>query len=154
MAVFGDWVITADQYAKTRSYGINATVVDDGYSGLIDEWSDIALRRHITPVVLFFLGLFCVMLGCVCISPEALLRPCRRWKFCRFRERPSLATSPIARCLEIAEPPLWPGILPPRAYRTYTESVGEIRLGGLESYEIRNNPGLTPSASRGMKLSV
>jgi len=130
VAVFGDWVITADQYAKTRSYGINATVVDDGYSGLMDEWSDIALRRHITPAVLFFLGLFCVMLGCVCISPEALIRPCRRWKFCRFR------------------------ILPPRAYRTYTESVGEIRLGGLESYEIRNNPGLTPSASRGMKLSV
>ena len=85
-AVFGDWVITEEQYGKTRRYGINATVVDEGYSGLMDEWSDVATRRHITPVVLFCLGLFCALLGCACISPEALLRPCRRWKFCRFRE--------------------------------------------------------------------
>lgn len=34
-------------------------------------------------------------------------------------------------------------VVPEKAYRTYTESVGEIRLGGLESYEIRNNPELS-----------
>eukprot|EP01050_Picozoa_sp_SAG11_P001068 SAG11_NODE_44_length_20765_cov_5.183635_1_plen_87_part_00 len=31
-------------------------------------------------------------------------------------------------------------IIPERVYRTYTESVGNIRLGGLESYEIRKHP--------------
>jgi hypothetical protein len=105
LGTFGEHVITEAAYAKTRARGLNVTVVEDGPTGLIDEISDVLLRRHVTPVVLLLVGLIAAMLACTVVSPARLLRPCRRFKFCRFR------------------------VVPERVYRTYTESVGEIRLG-------------------------
>ena len=141
-AVWARWTITASEYAKTRARGVNATVIVEGSTGVLDDVSDALGMRHVMLVVSLLLGVVAFSLfkalgprdplskctrnphhdSCFCDASDRLLAfpgPCRRWKFCRFR------------------------VVPERAYRTYTESVGEIRLGGLESYEIRNNPDLS-----------
>ena len=121
-AVWARWTITASEYAKTRARGLNATVVVEGSSGVLDDVGDALGMRHVVLVVLMLLGVVAFSLF-KALGPRDPLKPCRRWKFCRFR------------------------VVPERAYRTYTESVGEIRLGGLESYEIRNNPDLSAAFS-------
>jgi len=94
--VWARWTITASEYAKTRARGINATVLDEeNNTSAMDDVSDALALRHVLPVVLLLL---CVV-SCAlfkALGPRDPLRPCRRWKFCRFR------------------------VVPERAYRTYT----------------------------------
>ena len=95
-SVWARWTITASEYAKTRARGINATVVEGPDStGALDGVSDALELRHVLPVVLLLLSVAACALFKL-LGPRDPLRPCRRWKFCRFR------------------------VVPERAYRTYT----------------------------------
>ena len=95
-SVWARWTITASEYAKTRARGINATVgVESDTTGALDGISDALEMRHVVPIVLLMLSVVACALFKL-LGPRDPLRPCRRWKFCRFR------------------------VVPERAYRTYT----------------------------------
>ena len=81
---------------KTRARGINATVEEElDSTGALDGINDALELRHVLPIVLMLLAVVACALF-KSLGPRDPLRPCRRWKFCRFR------------------------VVPERAYRTYT----------------------------------
>ncbi len=95
-SVWARWTITASEYAKTRARGINTTVEEElDSTGALDAVGDALELRHVLPIVLLLLSVVACALFKL-IGPRDPLRPCRRWKFCRFR------------------------VVPERAYRTYT----------------------------------
>lgn len=142
--VWAKETITDSEYAKTRAPGRNTTVVVKGSSGLLDSAGDALGMRHVLSIILFVFFLSCSLVAFRVFKssgvqvktppvPEKVLKLCSRF------QPPTLCTRTCKR-----------RVVPERAYRTYMQSVDDMKLaGGLVSYDVRDSPSVSAALTRG-----
>ena len=150
-SVWAPATITDSDYAQTRARGRNTTVVVEGSSGVLDDLGDALGMRHVVLIILLTLGLLGVHL-LKDAGPD--LRCCNR----KLPSLPALPSVPLPkqlqqicstasgrlRRLQLCRRPCKSRVAPEYRYRTYTQSVDDMKqVGGLISYDVRDSPSLS-----------
>lgn len=144
-AVWAKETITDSEYAKTRARGRNATVVVEGSSGILDSASDALGRRHVALIVLVVLILVAfhtLKLKTLILKLKTLILklkiPAVPEKVLQVSNRLKL-TNLCTRLERVCSRGCQRRVAPERVYRTYTQSIDDMKLaGGSLSYDIRD----------------